>query len=154
MKYKTEYKTVTLPEVQYTINEYEAKGYIYSGSSRTEYTATLKFDKPIKDMDNVKLSDIILENIENIHIDAIGKFLGETENINIDIDFSNLKNPQIEIKSWEERNPITRNLETKRSVSITFNDYEMDFNIGDSKKKNILSCLWEASSKGDVKTNE
>ena len=79
----------------------------------------------------------------------IGKIFGETENINVGIDFSNLKNPQIKMETWEERNPITGNLETKRSVGITFNGYETDFNIGDSKKKNILSCLWEASRKGE-----
>ena len=137
------------------VKEYEEKGYSYSNRMIEDNGyATLFFDSKQKDDEQIKLSDIILENIKNIHIDAIGKIFGEIENINVDIDFSNLKNPLIEIKTWEERNPITGNLETKRSVGITFNDYEMDFNIGDSKKKNILSCLWEASSKGDVKTNE
>ena len=93
----------------------------------------------------LKLSDIILDNLENIHIDAVGKEIGKTEDIRVAINFSKLKNPEINLECWEEHNAITGKLETKKKVSITFNDYDLNFNLKDSDKVNILSCLWKAS---------
>ena len=93
----------------------------------------------------LKLSDIILDNLENIHIDAIGKEIGKTDDIRVAINFSKLKNPEINLEFWEERNAITGKLETKKKVNITFNDYDLNFSLNDTDKVNILSCLWKAS---------
>lgn len=93
----------------------------------------------------LKLSDIILDNLENIHIDAVGKEIGKTEDVRVVIDFSKLKNPEIHFECWEERNTITGKLETKKKVNIIFNDYDLNFNLKDPDKVNILSCLWKAS---------
>ena len=95
----------------------------------------------------LKLSDIILDNLENIHIDAVGKEIGKTEDIRVAINFSKLKNPEINLEYWEERNTITGKLETKKKVSITFNDYDLNFSLKDPDEINILSCLWKASKK-------
>ena len=93
----------------------------------------------------LKLSDIILDNLENIHIDAVGKEIGKTEDIRVAINFSKLKNPEINLEYWEERNAITGKLETKKKVNIIFNDYDLNFSLNDTDKVNILSCLWKAS---------
>ena len=100
-------------------------------------------------MDNkeLKLSDIILDNLENIHIDAVGKEIGKTDDIRVAINFSKLKNPVISFEYWEERNVITGKFEPKKKVNITFKDYEMDFSLQDTDKVNILSCLWKSSKK-------
>ena len=98
-------------------------------------------------MDNkeLKLSDIILDNLENIHIDAVGKEIGKNEDIRVAINFSKLKNPEINFECWEERNPITNKFETKKKVSITFNDYDLNFSLKDPDEVTIFSCLWKAS---------
>ena len=93
----------------------------------------------------LELSDIILDNLENIHIDAVGKEIGKTEDVRVAINFSKLKNPEINLEYWEERNAITSKLETKKKVNITFNDYDLNFSLNDTDKVNILSCLWKAS---------
>ena len=45
----------------------------------------------------LKLSDIILDNLVNIHIDAVGKEIGKTEDVRVAINFSKLKNPEIHL---------------------------------------------------------
>lgn len=58
--------------------------------------------------DLINLSDIILDKLENIHIDAKGTVLGEPKSINIGIDISDLNNAEMEITCWDERNPIRK----------------------------------------------
>lgn len=101
--------------------------------------------RKIKDL--INLSDIILDNLENIHIDARGTILGKPKSINIGIDISDLNNAEMEITCWDERNPITGKMECKKKATISFTDYEMDYKIQDKNKTNILECLWKASKR-------
>ena len=95
----------------------------------------------------INLSDIILDKLENIHIDAKGFIKGKPESVNIGIDISDLNNAEIEISYWDEKNPITGKIEHKKKAAISFTDYEMDYKFQDKNKTNILECLWEASKK-------
>ena len=95
--------------------------------------------------DLINLSDIILDKLENMHIDAKGTIKDKSESINIGIDISNLNNAKIEITCWDEWNSITGKIEHKKKVTISFTDYEMDYKFQDKNKTNILECLWEAS---------
>lgn len=91
----------------------------------------------------INLSDIILDNLENIHIDAKGTVLGEPKSINIGIDISDLNNAEMEITCWDERNPTTGKMERKKKATISFTDYEMNYKLQDETKTNILECLWK-----------
>lgn len=93
----------------------------------------------------INLSDIILDKLENIHIDAKGTVLGEPKSINIGIDISNLNDAKIEINCWDEWNSITGKIEHKKKAVISFTDYEMSCKLQDKSKTNILECLWKAS---------
>ena len=93
------------------------------------------------------MSDIILDNLEKIHIDANGTILGEPGSVNIGIDISDLNNAEIEITCWDEKNPITGKIEHKKKATISFTDYEMSYKLQDESKTNILKCLWEARKK-------
>ena len=95
--------------------------------------------------DLINLSDIILDKLENMHIDAKGTIKDKSESINIGIDISNLNNAKIEITCWDEWNSITGKIEHKKKATISFTDYEMDYKFQDKNKTNILECLWEAS---------
>lgn len=97
--------------------------------------------------DFINLSDIILDKLENIHIDAKGTIKDKLENINIGIDISNLNDAKIEIACWNEWNSITGKIEHKEKATISFTDYEMDYKLQDETKTNILECLWKASKK-------
>ena len=112
-----------------------------------EFTVSLDFEEVVQIDKTVNLSDIILDNLENIHIDAKGTILGELVSINIGIDISDLNNAMIEINCWDERNPITGKIEHKKKATISFTDYEMSYKLQDESKTNILKCLWEASKK-------
>ena len=93
----------------------------------------------------INLSDIILDKLENIHIDAKGTIKDKSESTNIEIDISDLNNAMIEINCWDERNPITGKMERKKKATISFTDYEMSCKLQDKSKTNILECLWKAS---------
>ena len=93
----------------------------------------------------INLSDIILDKLENIHIDAKGTIKDKSESTNIGIDISNLNDAKIEITCWDEKNPITGKMERKKKATISFTDYEMDYKFQDKNKTNILECLWKAS---------
>ena len=95
--------------------------------------------------DLINLSDIILDKLENIHIDAKGTIKDKSESVNIGIDISDLNNAEIEISYWDERNPITGKMERKKKATISFTDYEMSCKLQDKSKTNILECLWKAS---------
>lgn len=95
----------------------------------------------------VNLSDIILDKLENIHIDAKGTIEDKLESVNIGIDFSNLNDAKIEITCWDEWNSITGKIEHKKKATISFTDYEMSYKLQDESKTNILECLWTASKK-------
>ena len=95
--------------------------------------------------DFINLSDIILDKLENIHIDAKGFIKGKPESVNIGIDISDLNNAEIEISYWDEKNPITGKIEHKKKAAISFTDYEMSCKLQDKSKTNILECLWKAS---------
>ena len=95
--------------------------------------------------DLINLSDIILDKLENIHIDAKGTIKDKSESTNIEIDISDLNNAMIEINCWDERNPITGKMERKKKATISFTDYEMSCKLQDESKTNILKCLWKAS---------
>lgn len=97
--------------------------------------------------DLINLSDIILDKLENIHIDAKGTIEDKSESINIGIDISDLNNAKIEIECWDKKNPITGKIKHKKKATISFTDYEMDYKFQDKNKTNILKCLWEASKK-------
>lgn len=97
--------------------------------------------------DLINLSDIVLDNLENIHIDAKGTVLGEPKSINIGIDISNLNDAKIEITCWDEWNSITGKIKHKKKATISFTDYEMSYKLQDESKTNILKCLWEARKK-------
>lgn len=101
--------------------------------------------RKIEDM--INLSDIILDKLENIHIDAKGTIEDKSESINIGIDISNLNNAEIEISCWDEKNPITGRIEHKNKATISFMDYEMNYKFQNKNKTNILECLWKASKK-------
>ena len=58
------------------------------------------FEEVRKIGDLTNLSDIILDKLENIHIDAKGTVLGEPKSINIGIDISDLNNAEMEITCW------------------------------------------------------
>ena len=97
--------------------------------------------------DLINLSDIILDKLENIHIDAKGTIKDKSESANIGIDISNLNDAKIEITCWDEWewNSITGKNEHKKKATISFTDYEMTCKLQDKSKTNILECLWEAS---------
>ena len=96
--------------------------------------------------DLINLSDIILDKLDNIHIDAKGTIKNKSESANIGIDISDLNNAEMEITCWDERNPITGKMERKKKATISFTDYEMDYKLQDETKTNILECLWKAKS--------
>ena len=91
------------------------------------------------------MSDIILNNLENIHINAKGSIKNKSESVNIGIDISNLNDAEIEINCWDEKNPITGKIEHKKKATISFTDYEMNYKLQDENKINILECLWKAN---------
>lgn len=97
--------------------------------------------------DLINLSDIIIDKLENIHIDAKCTIKDKPEITNIGIDISNLNNAKIEITCWDEWNSITGKIEHKKKATISFTDYEMSYKLQDESKTNILKCLWEASKK-------
>ena len=105
------------------------------------------FEEVRKIEDLINLSDIILDKLENIHIDAKGTIKDKSESANIGIDISDLNNAEMEITCWDERNPITGKMERKKKATISFTDYEMDYKLQDETKTNILECLWKASKK-------
>lgn len=91
----------------------------------------------------MKLSDLVMEDIENIHIKANGKVPNTKtkDKVNIDIDFTKMNYPQIEFHQWEQ-GTIGGKRVTRKKVVISFEDYDMNFET-DKKQNNILSCLWE-----------
>lgn len=96
----------------------------------------------------ISLSDIVLENMNSLHIEAVGsvackKSFCEYKNVNVDIDFSKIKHPMLDIDVWHERT-VTGEIVTKKKVTITFEDYDLDFSL-DKDRNNILNCLWKAS---------
>nr|DAE89728.1 MAG TPA: hypothetical protein [Bacteriophage sp.] len=97
--------------------------------------------------DLINLSDIILDKLENIHIDAKCTIKDKSESINIGIDISNLNDAKIEINCLDEKNPITGKIEHKEKATISFTDYETDYKFQNKNKTNILECLWETSKK-------
>lgn len=105
------------------------------------------FEEVVQIDKTVNLSDIILDDLENIHIDAKGTIFGELRSINIGIDILDLNNAMIEINCWNERNPITGKIDIRKKATISFTDYEMSYKLQDESKTNILKCLWEASKK-------
>ena len=105
------------------------------------------FEEVRKIEDLINLSDIILDKLENIHIDAKGTIKDKSESANIGIDISNLNDAKIEITCWDEWNSITGKIEHKKKATISFTDYEMSYKLQDKSKTNILECLWEASKK-------
>lgn len=104
------------------------------------------FEEVRKIEDLINLSDIILDKLENIHIDAKGTIKDKSESANIGIDISNLNDAKIEIECWDKKNPITGKIEHKKKATISFTDYEMDYKLQDETKTNILECLWKAKS--------
>ena len=105
----------------------------------------MNFEEVRKIDDLINLSDIILDKLENIHIDAKGIIKDKSESTNIGIDISNLNDAKIEITCWDEWNSITGKIEHKKKATISFTDYEMDYKFQDKNKTNILECLWKAS---------
>ena len=93
--------------------------------------------------DLINLSDIILDKLENIHIDAKGTIKDKSESANIGIDISNLNDAKIEITCWDEWNSITGKIEHKKKATISFTDYEMDykFHIHDERTSYFDSIL-------------
>lgn len=120
---------------------------LYIVTKWTKYRFLWNFKEVRKINDLINLSDIILDKLENIHIDAKGTVLGEPKSINIGIDISDLNNAEMEITCWDERNPITGKMERKKKATISFTDYEMDYKLQDETKTNILECLWKESKK-------
>lgn len=135
---KTPYKSMVL---QYQYQETENIRITRNHCFMWIFEEVVQIDK------TVNLSDIILDDLENIHIDAKGTILGELGSINIGIDISDLNNAMIEINCWNKRNPITGKIEHKKKATISFTDYEMSYKLQDESKTNILKCLWEASKK-------
>lgn len=97
--------------------------------------------------DLINLSDIIINKLENIHIDADATVKGKSESVNIGIDISNLNNARIKVTSWDEWNCITGKFERKNKATISFTDYEMSYKFQDKSKTNTLEYLREASKK-------
>lgn len=96
----------------------------------------------------ISLSDIVLENMNSLHIEAVGSVACknsscEYKNVNVDIDFSKIKHPMLDIDVWHERT-ITGEIITKKKVTITFEDYDLDFSLN-KDRDNILTCLLKAS---------
>lgn len=96
----------------------------------------------------ISLSDIVLENMNSLHIEAVGSVACknsscEYKNINVDIDFLKIKHPMLDIDVWHERT-IIGEIITKKKVTITFEDYDLDFSLN-KDRDNILTCLWKAS---------
>ena len=60
--------------------------------------------------DLINLSDIILDKLENIHIDAKGTIKDKLESINVE----DLNNAKIEIECWDKKNPITWKIEHEK----------------------------------------
>ena len=117
-------------------------------SSSVELTVSFGFLRRWNEIEDlINLSDIILDKLENIHIDAKGTIKDKSESANIGIDISNLNDAKIEITCWDEWNSITGKIEHKKKATISFTDYEMDYKFQDKNKTNILECLWEASKK-------
>lgn len=77
----------------------------------------------------VNLSDIILDDLKNIHIDATGTFIDTGESINIEIDISDIKNARIETVNSDKRNPITGKIVNKKEGTISFEDHKMKIQI-------------------------
>ena len=115
----------------------------YKNSKKSLFHSDFEEVRKIENL--INLSDIILDKLENIHIDAKGTVLGEPKSINIGIDISDLNNEEMEITCWDERNPITWKMERKKKATISFTDYEMSCKLQDKSKTNILECLWKAS---------
>ena len=80
---------------------------------RREYISEVR-----KIEDLINLSDIILDKLENIHIDAKGFTQGKSESVNIGIDISDLNNAEIEISYWDEKNPTTGKIEHKKKQQL------------------------------------
>lgn len=95
--------------------------------------------------DFINLSDIIIDKLYNIHIDAKGTIKDKSESINIRIDISNLNDAKIEITCCDEKNPITGKIEHKGKATISFEDMKWTYKFQDKNKTNILECLWKAS---------
>lgn len=89
----------------------------------------------------MKLSDLIMEDIENIHIRANCKAPNIKDKVDIDIDFTKMNCPQIEFHQWEQNTIYGKNV-TRKKVVISFEDYDMNFEVN-KKQNNILFCLWE-----------
>ena len=49
----------------------------------------------------------------------------------------------LDIDVWHERT-ITGEISTKKKLTITFEDYDLDFSLN-KDRDNILTCLWKAS---------
>ena len=113
--------------------------------NRSKFRFHSDFEEVRKIEDLINLSDIILDKLENIHIDAKGFTQGKSESVNIGIDISDLNNAEIEISYWDEKNPTTGKIEHKKKATISFTDYEMSCKLQDKSKTNILECLWKAS---------
>lgn len=107
----------------------------------------MNFEEVVQIDKAVNLSDVILDKLENIHIDVKGTIEDKSESVNIGIDISNLNDAKIEITCWDEWNSITGKIEHKKKATISFTDYEMSYKLQDESKTNILKCLWEASKK-------
>lgn len=96
----------------------------------------------------IALKDIVLEDMNSLHIKAVGSVACknpsyEYKNVNVNIDFLNMKNPMLNIDVWYKET-ITGETVTKKKVTITFEDYDLNFSL-DKERDNILTCLWKAS---------
>lgn len=63
----------------------------------------------------INLSDITLNELENIHIDAKGTIEGKLENIGID--FSHLSNATITFTSWDTKDSVTGKVKHRKKRS-------------------------------------
>lgn len=91
---------------------------------------------------------LYFENMNSLYIEAVGSVACknsscEYKNVNVDIDFSKIKHPMLDIDVWYEKT-ITGEIITKKKVTITFEDYDLDFSLN-KDRDNILTCLWKAS---------
>ena len=84
----------------------------------------------------INLSDVILDKLENIHIDAKVTIKDKTESINIGVDISNMNNAKIEIEHTDKKNSKTGKIESKKKSTISFTDYEIDYKFQDENKTN------------------
>lgn len=75
------------------------------------------------------MEDLIIDKIENIHIDAMGTFIGMGESMNIEVDISDIKNAKIETVDFYKRNPITGKIVNKKEGTISFEDHKMKIQI-------------------------